>query len=360
MDFELRDLEAFAGESLLIDEEALVKGALVVEFDWPLADRRVPLRAWFPDSYPRTRPIVNLRGDPATFPKRHCAPINGELCLLGRDTRQWRQKWTLAELLYQQLPDALGDTGDEDQQGEPAEYWWNGFGQPDSYCLVDSSWTLGEATSGKMVLRCAPKLRAGILRMTAYVREVWEQGGRRLFDWQAPLPSELVDAQDIAIPWVFVREALLPEADVAGQLKQLQGKLPFQPRMIDIGHAHSAQVFAILYESELLHRTKGLGWMFPIYWGATRSFHKPKRNQPHVPYSINVLPTLRAGRADLGARVPAVSVLHGKTVAVVGVGAIGAPVATELARAGCRHLHLVDHDTVEPGNAIRWPLGASA
>jgi hypothetical protein len=47
-------------------------------------------------------------------------------------------------------------------------------------------------------------------------------------------------------------------------------------------------------------------------------------------------------------------------VAVFGIGTIGAPLAIELARNGCRTLHLVEHDLVEPGNTVRWPLGTSA
>lgn len=52
--------------------------------------------------------------------------------------------------------------------------------------------------------------------------------------------------------------------------------------------------------------------------------------------------------------------LRDKRILVVGLGAVGAPVAVELARNGCGVLHLLEHDTVEPGNTIRWPLGASA
>jgi hypothetical protein len=116
------------GDSLQVDEVALDKGVLILEFDWPLDGRSIPLRAIYPDSFPRLRPIVKLRGDTSTFPPRHCSPIDGNLCLLGRDSRQWRQKWTLRNLLESQLQSALTGGGEEDQQGEPAEYWWNHCG----------------------------------------------------------------------------------------------------------------------------------------------------------------------------------------------------------------------------------------
>lgn len=320
----------------------------------------MPLRAFFPDSYPRARPVVNLRGDPATFPTRHCGPIEGELCLLGRDTRQWPHKWTLAELLHQQLADALGGTGVEDPQGEPAEYWWNGFGLDNSYCLVDSNWALADATAGTIVLGFAHKYRDGVLRVFAYVREVLDTRNRRICRWDGPLPSAMREAPAARIPWAYVDRVLLPTRNTVDQLDALQDDLPFAAPKLEIGFAAGAKVFAIAYKSELLHNKEGLGWLFPVYWGPNAAFRPPKRNHDPIKPNIHVLPTMRAGGGDLGARVPAVGVLRDKTIAVVGVGAIGAPVAMELARAGCRQLHLVDHDKVEPGNSIRWPLGASA
>jgi len=83
---------------------------------------------------------------------------------------------------------------------------------------------------------------------------------------------------------------------------------------------------------------------------------RDQRKQP----SVGFVRTFRAGSEDLGARVPAVGCLREKTVAVFGLGALGAPLAIELARNGCRRLHLIDYDVIEPGNGIRWPLGATA
>jgi hypothetical protein len=42
---------------------------------------------------------------------------------------------------------------------------------------------------------------------------------------------------------------------------------------------------------------------------------------------------------------------------IVGCGAIGSFVAIELARAGLRTLHLIDGDTLNNDNSVRWPLG---
>lgn len=52
--------------------------------------------------------------------------------------------------------------------------------------------------------------------------------------------------------------------------------------------------------------------------------------------------------------------LHGRRVAVVGVGALGSFIADMLARSGIDHLTLVDHDVMMPGNVIRHLVGPDA
>jgi len=357
--YELQDLAWMVGDSLRVDEDALAQGALFVEFDWPLQDRQVPLRALYPDSFPRTRPIVQLRTEPAEYPKRHCSPSDGTLCLLGRDANQWPNQWTLTELLLNQLADALNGTGQEDEQGEPAEYWWNQYQLPRSYCLVDSQWSLQGATGG--MLKLAASYRAhGALSMQALVREVRDANKQLVCSWQAATPPTLGEkAQELTLPWIYLDEILLPGPDAGDQMAALMQKLHTQPKLLHLSHTISAQMFAVAYRSELAHQQMGLAWMFPVLYGGKHLFSRQGGAKGQQRRAA-VLPTMRAGASDLGARVPAVGLLRDKRIAVVGLGALGAPVALELARAGCGQLHLVDHDAVEPGNSIRWPLGTSA
>lgn len=70
----------------------------------------------------------------------------------------------------------------------------------------------------------------------------------------------------------------------------------------------------------------------------------------------------RAGfgsRQDLQQRTPELRPLADKTVALFGLGCIGAPVALELARSGVGELRILDGDTVDPATTGRWPLGLS-
>ena len=359
--YEIRALEAVAGDTLRIDKDALAKGALIVEFDWPLAGESIPLRVIYPDSFPRIRPNVRLRGDPSIFPRRHCSPLDGNLCLLGRDTRQWRQQWTLRRLLELQLADALNDTGDEDPQGEPAEYWWNICARRGSYCLVDSSWALDSVASGMLKLRYRFHKQDDAPAIQAVVTEVRDENGAVMHRWSGAIPPNLArGSKEISIPWIYLDETILPTNLIAEQTAALMARFGRVPSWAEFSPSTTARWFAVLYRMETGFRQDGLGWLFPFYFGPKKSFRAPKPGKQVRPPHLMFIPTYRAGDGDLGARVPAVGLLRVKKVAVVGLGAVGAPLAVELARNGCQLLRLVDHDTVEPGNAIRWPLGASA
>lgn len=67
-----------------------------------------------------------------------------------------------------------------------------------------------------------------------------------------------------------------------------------------------------------------------------------------------------AGTDDLAARTPELRGLRQKTVAVIGLGCLGAPSSLEFARAGVGELRLLDHDIVDPATSGRWPLGLAA
>jgi len=79
-----------------------------------------------------------------------------------------------------------------------------------------------------------------------------------------------------------------------------------------------------------------------------------------VPVNHCLAKVFRAGPEDLAARVPELRPLRTKTIAVFGVGCLGAPSVFEFARAGARCLRFVDYDVADPATAVRWPLGFAA
>ena len=66
---------------------------------------------------------------------------------------------------------------------------------------------------------------------------------------------------------------------------------------------------------------------------------------------------IRATRLNTQERIPELKSLSEKCVSLFGVGAIGAPICLELARAGVDEIRIMDHDFLDPGTVARWPLG---
>lgn len=65
----------------------------------------------------------------------------------------------------------------------------------------------------------------------------------------------------------------------------------------------------------------------------------------------------RAGPTDVAQRIPELAPLQNATIAVFGLGTLGAPSVMEFARSSVKELHLVDYDFVDPATICRWPLG---
>lgn len=346
-----------------IDDEALAQGRLELTFVWPLDGKLIPLRAIYTDSYPFLRPHIYVT-DAAFFPKRHFSPIDGNLCLLGRDSRQWLSSWSVPYLLRKQLRAVFENAGEEDPQGEPAEVWWNSFGRPGSYCLIDSSWSLLSASGpGKLKLLYVARVdSAGELIFCAVVKSVTDSQGNIVADWHGPLPRALQRsaAHEIEVTWERSTTELLPAppSDPSRLAELCKGRIKFASTFNFAEGEIRGQVHAFLYPTETAFQRQGESWLFILAAGKRQAFY-PGKSKP-LPIGAHVIRTLRAGPSDLISRTPTVSSLAAKSVAVIGAGAVGAPVSIELARNGVKEIRLLDFDTVEPGNTIRWPLGSSA
>lgn len=370
---ELNALQS-AGISPEVDGDALEAGQLALTFDWPLDDATtLRLKAVFPDAFPHIRPQVFLISGLDPAPVRHRSPIEGNLCLLGRDSRQWMPSWTLYRLLAEQLEAAVRGAGDEDPQGEPAEYWWNGLNRTGSFCLIDSAWDLADVREGTLLLRFVSMgtkaekrggetTRVPVIR--AYVAEVRARDNTVLHRWDGPLPPDLSEAKlSHRIPWVRLDETIMPDSSLGTQMSAFRQDHDWlrTSKQHRYQSGLSIDMFALAHPSELAFGQIGLGWVIYLVFGHPNAFGAQNARQKRKkPLTVTVLPVYRAGADDIGHRVPAVGLLKDKRVLVVGTGAVGAPVAIELARNGCGTLHLLEHDTVEPGNTVRWPLGTSA
>lgn len=338
------DWLSYLGASPQLDEEAFKRGVAVVRFSWVVDGQTVDLEATFPASYPHVRPQVRFRNGAAKL-QRHVSPTDGTICLIGRDGRQWVPELGLARLVDEKLAEALNGTGEEDPQGEPNEYWWNTAAiRSHSYVLVDSGWDLKGSEQGFFDLRYhADAGRPPVFR--AVVDRILDQDKKVLGRFSGMVPPEFADAYTARIKWVRTDKPLAPIDNGKDFQALIAPSGPFGP---STGTQFAKRLFGTLYAiahpTELTQGVLSDGWLFCLLVNKD-------------PYFIQ---TLRAGATDIGHRVPSVRHLRDTTVAIVGAGAIGAFAALELARNGCGKLRLVEYDQVEPGNSIRWPLGATA
>lgn len=353
-----RELAALrdAGVEPVVDADKLRQGVLVIDLIWLVDGRILPLRATYPDNFPWLRPQVELRSEPEDYPSKHCSPVDGVLCLLGRDTGQWNTSWTLARLLREQLRDALNGTGLGDPQGEPAEFWWNTYTleTSPSYCLVDSSFHPGAPTAGTLRLQCEVERLRPTPVLRACVVEARDDRGAILATMDNPCPDL---TKTITVPWVHLGEAFVPfgnrTADKISDLLQTHPKL-LSCKPQSFGVSGEARIMAISYPMEIGHRRSGVGWLFLFRGGKDKSAAGQKKSR------LSVIRTLRAGMSDLLVRNRHAAALRGKCIVVFGLGSVGAPLALELAKNGCSELRIVDHDLVEPGNSVRWSMGVPA
>jgi molybdopterin/thiamine biosynthesis adenylyltransferase len=123
-----------------------------------------------------------------------------------------------------------------------------------------------------------------------------------------------------------------------------------QPRWSPAQGGAQIASLGLLVPEEVGHDLIEHSWVLVVRW-------RPAGRQRRPPDSY-LLRGERFTHTDLGARTPATTGMQGKVVALAGTGAIGAPL--ELARAQTGQLRLLDHDSVEAGNTVRWPYGLSA
>ncbi|MCH7687082.1 MAG: hypothetical protein IH899_10450, partial [Planctomycetes bacterium] len=292
--FELDALES-AGIELEVDPEALKNRQLALIFDWPLKSGSVlRLKAVFPDSFPHLRPSVYLLSGLDPVPVRHCSPMEGNLCLLGRDSSQWMPSWTLYKLLSNQLEHSVHATGEEDPQGEPAEYWWNFLNRSGSFCLIDSAWDLGNARKGMLLLRYvrdgvkSENHGSGTIRMPvirAYVAEIHDTSDKVIHSWDAPLPPELSNTKyKMLIPWVRSDKIILPEREMGKQIEKIREEFTWLKRSKPLTFQSGLDISlcAVVHSSELSFGQLGVGWIMFLAFGHPQAFapitaHKKRR-----------------------------------------------------------------------------------
>ncbi|MCK1515088.1 ThiF family adenylyltransferase [Bradyrhizobium sp. 190] len=342
-------------------------GVLILEADWPVQglSASMLLRIGYSPLHPFFRPAVAAPN--ANF-DRHQNPLTRELCLLTQEAGQWNSNQLVADFIQERLDQLLrtlaarneGRWDDaaklEEQVPDPLMPYFTGLAEDDSVILFDGQATL-------------PAARHGLMEVVYTGRETWRSPAafegvvRQLKDSQGAsigkrfgFPNEPKDAQVITGRWVKFTPP--PITDVGELLRLAEEELGrhavLQPGSVQKLNETKQGPFSITGiafpdEAEYGSQKNGAGWLFLV-----------TRRGPTGDAETRLILGERAGKDDVFSRLPVARSLLTKKVLVVGCGAIGGFAGLELARAGVGEIEILDFDTVQPGNSLRWPLGRSA
>lgn len=359
-----------AGIRYALDNDAADRSVLQLRIT-AIGDDAVDLIATFPDLYPFFRPAVRLAVDGDM--RHHQHPFSGDLCLLGRRTSAWSTGDTLAWLLTTQLPRTLragraaatadrarGElVGLEEVQAEPFSEYYT-FAS-NAVILVDGGWSLPptrrEGALDLRVMRMPATITEG---MVAAVLAVQGEDGTALATLSGHHPERF--PHPLRGRWVRLDAPVAqddPEA-IWAAVKNASPVVAASWQPLPLAGGTHVQVTGVVFPEERSHRVHADGWMFLVRV-RDQGRQPPRRSRrggrPLPPTQTAVATHLvragYAGESDLAGRVPELTGLATKQVAVIGLGAIGGAVAEQLSRAGVGHLTLVDRDRVEPGNLVR-------
>lgn len=416
-----RELDALAATGIGAerDEAAEAQGVLRLNLTHPpvaaLGPDPLRLVAIFPDHYPYFPVHVEA---PDLDLAHHQNPFGKNLCLLARSVSEWRSATdTLAGILTAQLPrlvtvvstdDADTMAALEEHVPEPAT-WYYPYERTSAVLVAvgrdgAAARVPEPATHGSLVIGLEELPRPGVPGASAVLRgallSVQDHEGRMLLEAPPALIERYAPRQSVTAFWVRTDLAVVSapndtaaeavyeaaeEADPRGQ----------QPPPLDLPNNYRIRVRATLFPEEQRWRGRsdhiGDGWAFAVRMypvsadasrgGPGRTFNAarggPARGHrgagraapaqraahesagPKKPVVYLARPQ-RYTPADLTLRAPELAPLTAYSVAVFGLGCIGAPSAFELARASVGGLRLLDGDHVEAATTLRWPVGLSA
>jgi molybdopterin/thiamine biosynthesis adenylyltransferase len=321
--------------------------------------RRIAVTVVYPETYPYLRPEVYV---PSLRLDRHQNPYGGNLCLLDRSTRFWRTSDTAAWLVADRVPFLLEllDAGGqrlrdaEAPQGEPVTAFFP-FAAGTAVFIPPPFLALPrDARSGSAVLRTSADQRPGQLRaLLARARRLNETGIPVVIA-DVPNSGELTrfDGPEISVRWVRPDQ---PPSDNSAEgviaAAERVDREAAEPHWQPFGEI-DISVMGVILDVEVEQGVWEDEWLFAV---RTRHRHGDRGKQ----YSY-VTRGERFSRDALRARIPDLRALDQKTVALFGLGALGAPIALELSRALLGELRILDFDSVELGTTVRWPYGLSA
>lgn len=351
-------MEAFDARGLRFveDEAEKASGRLVLNGAVALGpgkDTRIVVV--YPETFPLTRFTVFA---PDLRLARHQNPFGRNLCVLPQGRDHWRPSYRAADFVADEVPGLirLVESGGaalraaEDPQGEPFTGHilfphLGGVLVPEAALHIDPS-----VSGGRIDLLFEQDIR--------WLRRLREHKGEQSSDFgkailgavYGPDGKLIAIADDVLLRrfngprysarWVRIEAPTATEPEKVWAA--LRSAMPVRP---SFGTRLDRFDFsAVLFSEEVQQGVSGDAWMFA-----------GRPNLKNAPGNRLVdIQGLRLSREQLGARIPELSPLASKTAAIVGLGALGAPIAVELARTLIGDLRIADPDYLDPAGGVRW------
>jgi hypothetical protein len=362
LEHELEAFELAEGLEFAVDQEELDRsGRVSLRGTLTMPDRDpIALEVRYPESFPYLRPEVFAT---ALKLPRHQNPYRHNLCLLEASTRRWNPSDTGAWLVGERVPELLrlieGDPEEmrrqEAAQGEPASAYFGA--QPDTVVFVPEAMLVLDPAERGGVMKLstgATEQATGIFLRACLSRVIARHKGKdRLLGAADSKVARRFGKTTYDGSWVRLDELPTDGAGrpedlwAAGQASASYIKPPWQ----QVSAGEKIRILGIVCSEEVRQGEYEDAWLFAVK--AVESTGA-RRDGAYVAHSERLSP------ADLAERIQTLKGLPDRKMALTGLGALGAPVALELARAQIGELRILDHDHVEAGTIVRWPRGTSA
>jgi molybdopterin/thiamine biosynthesis adenylyltransferase len=378
-----QELDQFASRGLpvvLLSDPRHGDGRLVVETSLNVPPHgEVRLVVIYPDGFPDRRFSVYA---PDLRLGRHQA-FGGNLCVMPRESAHWDPWFTAADIIVDRVPrlvelveqggEALREA--EDPQGEPLTTYYSSPAQGgvifDDRLVVDAIEAAGGGTlelrhvgGGAWLAPPPEQPPEGWAPPTGliYLASATDQAGTKLTD---EIPERLT-GQFVAEgsgAWTFVSDP--PYATSAEELWDYLVEADTHVANW-AAHTNGLLIMGMCTREEVRQGEYELSWVFIARHADTidqskgpagrRRSGNPARQQLRRYGQPIFVRGLRRTEDALAARIPELRGFRDKTVAVAGLGSLGAPVVQELTKARVGKLRLLDHDFVDPAAGVRHPL----
>jgi molybdopterin/thiamine biosynthesis adenylyltransferase len=335
----------------------------VIETEVRYDGQPVEVRVVFSPEHPFVPPKVY--GPPGCLP-RHQQPIAGNFCIVDNEENWWRPNypasWLVAKL--QELLDATAAGPDAVASGEadmPEPLTGHFHGRDDRIVLVPDQMLADDlgAKGGRFVL-------AAVEPHQLVLTQLDDDQDRKLTEIDPALGERVgVSNQTTTITGDWIELDDLPDARDWDRVLEAAAQAAATGSGSTISRPRKGQ------RKRRRERSGGTNWVGVTFWeeGPVRQqprrawlFEEVGRTRAGSPYVVGSFPveSQALSQAVRLQRIPELRGLGEKSFLVVGAGALGGPLALELAKAGCGRIEIVDFDNYDLNNAVRHQLPISA